>query len=349
MTFPSFYDPANAARWDYDPPVARIFEEASRLNLPAAADDAHKVALVIVDGQKDFCLPQGSLYVGGRSGLGAVDDSRRIAEFIYRNVGVLSTVAVTIDSHLPWQIFFPSFWQDEAGAPVPAYATIEADEADRFRFTFDGQTYTPCRPNPAAAQFTGGDGAALVRQCGHYCRELQRTEHYRLIIWPYHCLIGSEGWTLVGVLQEARLFHSFARRAHSPAEIKGTHPLSENYSVFGPEVLSRYDGSPMLERNEHFLELVLSHDRVVVVGQAASHCVKATLDDLLAEIHDRDPGLAHKVAVGIDMTSAVAVPDGHGGFLADFTPQAEAAFARYAAAGMRLIRSTDDLRAALEI
>lgn len=349
MTFPSFYDPANAARWDYDPPVSRIFTEASALGLSPAAEDAHKVALVIVDGQKDFCLPQGALYVGGRSGQGAIDDSRRIAEFIYRNLSTLSTVAVTVDSHLPWQIFFPSFWLVGENTPVPAHATIEANEADQFTFTFDGQTHTPCRPNPAAAQFTGGDVAALIRQCGYYCRELQRHGQYRLIIWPFHCLIGSEGWNLVGVLQEARLFHSFARQAHSPAEIKGTHPLSENYSVFGPEVLTHSDGSPMLERNERFMDLVLDHDRVVVVGQAASHCVKSTLDDLLSEIQARDPSLAHKLAVGVDMTSAVAVPDGQGGFIADYTPQAEAAFARYAAAGMRLIRSTDDLRAALDI
>lgn len=349
MRLPSFYDPANAGRWDYDPPVARIFAEASALGLPPAQADTHKVALVIVDGQKDFCLPQGALYVGGRSGHGAVDDSRRTAEFIYRNLDVLSTVAVTIDSHLPWQIFFPSFWLDSDGQALPPYAMVEADAADHFRFTLDGQAYADCRPNPTAAQFIGGNLDDLRRQCGHYCRELQRTGHYRLIIWPYHCLIGSEGWNLVGVLQEARLFHSFARHAHSPAEIKGTHPLSENYSVFAPEVMTRFDGSPLFEHNEHFLELVLSHDRVIVVGQAASHCVKSTLDDLLQEIQERDPGLAHKVAVGVDMTSAVAVPDGQGGFLADFTPQAEAAFERYAAAGMRLIRSTDDLRTVLEI
>ena len=34
------------------------------------------------------------------------------------------------------------------------------------------------------------------------------------------------------------------------------------------------------------------------------------------------------------------MPDGAGGFLADFTPQAEQAFERYAQAGMHLVDST---------
>ena len=41
--------------------------------------------------------------------------------------------------------------------------------------------------------------------------------------------------------------------------------------------------------------------------------------------------------------SAVTVPDGKGGFVADFTPQAEAALARFANAGMHLVKSTDPL------
>jgi len=38
--------------------------------------------------------------------------------------------------------------------------------------------------------------------------------------------------------------------------------------------------------------------------------------------------------------SSVTVPDGKGGLVADFTPQAEAALARFAAAGMHLVEST---------
>ncbi|MND09869.1 hypothetical protein D3C83_335240 [compost metagenome] len=44
-----------------------------------------------------------------------------------------------------------------------------------------------------------------------------------------------------------------------------------------------------------------------------------------------------------DCMSSVAVPDGQGGFAADFTEEAERALARFADAGMHLVRSTDPL------
>ena len=41
--------------------------------------------------------------------------------------------------------------------------------------------------------------------------------------------------------------------------------------------------------------------------------------------------------------SAVTVPDGTGGYVADFTDQADAALAKFANAGMNLVRSTDPI------
>jgi hypothetical protein len=41
--------------------------------------------------------------------------------------------------------------------------------------------------------------------------------------------------------------------------------------------------------------------------------------------------------------SAVTVPDGKGGIAADFTPESDAALAKFANAGMLLGRSTDPI------
>jgi hypothetical protein len=41
--------------------------------------------------------------------------------------------------------------------------------------------------------------------------------------------------------------------------------------------------------------------------------------------------------------SAVTVPDGKGGFAADFTAQADAALQKFADAGMHLVKSTDPI------
>jgi nicotinamidase-related amidase len=338
MTLPAFYDPKHAADWAYRPDAAALATAAAAWRKqhaikPSAADE-HRVHLLLIDVQKDFCFPDGTLYVAGRSGTGAIDDSRRIAEFVYRNLGALTDITTTMDTHLAYQIFFPSFWLDKTDAPLAAHSVLTADHI----------AAGDVRPNPAIAKWLcGGNYTWLCRQVLHYARELERAGKYQLYLWPPHCLLGSDGHALVGVIQEARLFHAFARTAQSHVEVKGGNPLTENYSVLRPEVLSRFDGAPLAQRNTQFVQTLLAADAVIIAGQAASHCVKSTIDDLLGEIAAQDPALAKKVYLLTDCMSAVTVPDGKGGFAVDFTAQADAALQKFADAGMHLIKSTDPL------
>ena len=144
---PHFYDPKNAAAWSYRPDAAQLASEAAawrtRHTIKPAAADERRVHLLLIDVQKDFCFPEGTLYVAGRSGTGAIDDSRRIAEFIYANLGAITDITTTLDTHLAYQIFFPSFWIDQAGAPLQPFRTITADQIAA------GEV----RPNPAMAKW----------------------------------------------------------------------------------------------------------------------------------------------------------------------------------------------------
>jgi nicotinamidase-related amidase len=67
-----------------------------------------------------------------------------------------------------------------------------------------------------------------------------------------------------------------------------------------------------------------------------AHCVAWTVEDLLAEIRARDERLARKIVLLDDCSTPVVVPG-----VVDFTDAAEAAYARFAAAGMRRALSTD--------
>ncbi|MGH8434810.1 MAG: hypothetical protein ACRERX_10050, partial [Pseudomonas sp.] len=195
------------------------------------------------------------------------------------------------------------------------------------------------RPNPALASWAAdGDVDWLNRQAEYYCATLEQAGKYRLYLWPPHCLLGSEGHALVGVVQEARLFHAYTRAARSWVEIKGAHPLTEFYSALAPEVPTRHNGGMLAEPNTSFLRTLLEFDAVVIAGQAASHCVKSTIEDLLTRI---EPELTRKVYILRDCMSSVAVPDPNqpGAFAFDFTPQADAALARFAAAGMHVVDS----------
>ena len=55
--------------------------------------------------QNTFCTPGFELFVAGRSGTGALDDSRRLCEFVYRNLGSLTQIVPTLDTHQALQIF----------------------------------------------------------------------------------------------------------------------------------------------------------------------------------------------------------------------------------------------------
>lgn len=338
LPLPPFHDPRRAADYGYRPDATALADAAAtwraQHGIRPAASDELRIHLLLIDVQKDFCFPEGSLYVAGRSGTGAIDDSRRIAELVYRNLDVLTEITTTLDTHLAYQIFFPSFWLAKDDAPLTAHRVVTSDQIAA------GEV----RPNPAMAKWLcGGNYTWLCKQVLHYTRELERAGKYQLYLWPPHCLLGSDGHALAGVVHEARLFHAFARTAQSTVEVKGGNPLTENYSVLRPEVLSRFDGAALAQRNTQFVQTLLSADAVVIAGQAASHCVKSTIDDLLDEIAAHDPALAQKVYLVTDCMSAVTVPDGRGGLAVDFTDQADAALARFANAGMHLVRSTDPI------
>lgn len=340
LPVPSFYDPAQAASYAYRPDAAALLPAATdwrrEHGLQPAAADSRRVHLLLIDAQKDFCFPEGSLYVGGRSGTGALEDNDRLARFVYRNLERISEITCTLDTHEPFQIFSSSFWVDEGGRPLSPHRTITAGDVRAGR----------ARPNPQVASFVcGGDQSWLRRQVEFYCDELERAGKYTLYLWPPHCLAGSDGHALAGVLHEARLFHAYARTARNGVEAKGSHPLTEHYSVLSPEVRRDFEGRPIAERNQRLIDRLLAEDAIVVGGQAASHCVMSTLDDLVEAIQARDPALAQKLYVLKDGMSAVAVPDPArpGQYLADFTPQAEAAFVRWAAAGAHVVSCADNV------
>ena len=337
MPLPPGFRAEKAASWMYSPDTTSMLEEAGRWrrlhDIPPASQDKKRIAMLLVDLQKDFCLPEGTLYVGGRNSNGAIGDNTRITRFIYRNLRYLTELICTLDTHYPYQIFFPSFWVTDRGLPPPAHTEVTEEMISNGEL----------RPNPAMADLLcGGDQVWLKRQVMDYCRKLEVSGRYRLYLWPPHCLLGSDGHCLTGVVQEARLFHSYARGAQAIIEIKGTYPLTENYSVLGPEVLISHDGQPLGERNQELMDHLLSADAIIVAGQAASHCVRHTLEDLFTEIQSRDAFLAERVFIMTDCMSSIAVPDPQkvGAFLQDFTPETEKFFQRLQAAGMNLVEST---------
>lgn len=300
-------------------------------NLRAMRKDSLKVGLLVIDNQQTFCNPKGELFVGGRSGTGAVDDSRRLVEFIYRNLGAISEINCTLDTHRAYAIFHPSFIRDQNGNHPAPFTQIAYEDVAAGKWEVTPQMASALSVNVVTAQ----------RHLEHYCKALKDKGRYDLTIWPYHGMIGGVGHSLVSGLEEATFFHSIARGAQAQFEVKGGNPYTENYSVLGPEVLTTTDGSAIDQRNTNFVRKLLAYDILIIAGQAKSHCVAWTISDLLEDILQKDPSLAKKIFLLGDCTSAVTVPDGNGGFFVDYTDDADSAFAKFERAGMRLVKSTD--------
>jgi len=328
IELPPHYDSSKVAevwRVAYNQLAPQAEEWAKRHGVLPASSDRLRVALVLVDLQNTFCTPGFELYVGDT----AVEDSRRLSEFIYRHLGAITHISVTLDTHRAMQIFHPIFFVDAEGRhPAPGSAVTRQDvESGVWKVN-----------ETVAYSLASGDRDALKAHLDHYVACLDEHSRYALTVWPYHAMLGGIGHALVSSVEEACFFHNIARKSQTDFQIKGDHPLTENYSALRPEVTTGPSGAAIAKRNDALLDRLLSFDRIIVAGQAKSHCVAWTVDDLLEEINRRDPSLAQNLYLLEDCTSPVIIPGA-----VDFTEAANEAFERFRGAGVRVVRSTDPI------
>src|SRR5579862_9877525 len=289
MELPAFWDSSRVEEvWRV--PYEQRAAEAVALGLPPASEDERRVALLLVDCQNTFCTPGFELFVPG-----APDDSRRVCEFVYRNLDAITQIVPTLDTHRAMQVFHAAWLVDRDGRHPAPYTVVSA-------------------PDVAAGVWRAADPA---RQSAleEYVSALEGRGRYQLTVWPYHALLGGIGHALVSAVEEAVFFHGIARQSPPAFQAKGDDPQTEHYSVLGPEVGGR--------RNAELVELLRSFDAVYVAGQAKSHCVAWTVEDLLDDLP------ADRLYLLEDCTSPVIVPGA-----VDFTADADAAFAGFAARGV---------------
>ncbi|MEX0851220.1 MAG: hypothetical protein WD015_06915 [Gaiellaceae bacterium] len=325
LPLPPHFDPERVGdvwRVDYETRFASALSWAQEHDLEPVATDRARVCLLLVDAQNTFCTPGFELFVAGRSGTGALDDNRRLCAFVYRNLDAITQTIVTLDTHQAFQIFHAPFLVDADGRHASPYTLVTPEDVASNRWRVD----------PEAAEIAG-----LAQPEAHlaaYVDALAAGGKYDLTIWPFHAMLGGIGHALVSAVEEALFFHAIARRSQTQFEIKGRNPLTEHYSVLGPEVLRGSGGEPLGARNTALIEYLLDFDAVIVAGQAKSHCVAWTVEDLLNDA----PEVAPRLYLLEDCSSPVVVRGA-----VDYTADADAAFARFAEAGAHVVRSTEPM------
>ena len=214
--------------------------------------------LLIIDPQNDFMdLPDAALPVPG-----AQADMRRLAGVIDALSAQIDDIVVTLDSHAGYGIERTTFWLDSDGEPVAPFTAITTADALAGRF----------RPRD-------GSRAAEVQA---YLQALEAGGERTLVVWPVHCVLGSWGHNIESGLAASVARWEWTRACACDRVVKGLNPMTEQYSAFRADVPRADDArtqlnTPLLER------LGQGDDLLVVAGEAASHCVAASGQDMLAQ------------------------------------------------------------------
>ena len=322
--------------------------------------------LLIIDPQVDF-------HEGGNLAVtGATKDSENIVRLIQGKTP--AKVFVSLDTHTPTHIGHPDFWSPSApsntifhlerasGAIVkiqpddPTKEQLAADtvanhmveyskaytfqEGDRVMGS-DGIEYTPA-PTGKGAEVDD----ALKTWVLKYIAEVPSYGKGDPLIWPVHCVEGSEGHKVHPLLKSA-LDSLSAKGVPVEYHVKGQNEATEMYSIFKAEMPAPMDlyrgpltpgagsliASPNSDEADHanlqttfnqeLYNSLMSHNLpIVVCGEALSHCVNWSTRDLNEKRKTDNPDA--KIHLLEDASSMVVLP-----FAPDlFRPNTEA-FLKY--------------------
>jgi nicotinamidase-related amidase len=212
--------------------------------------------LLVIDPQNDFLdIPQAALPVAGANA-----DMQRLADWLQQHVGQVNNITVTLDSHASVGVERTTFWEDALGQPVAPFTVITAAD-------LAAGTYRPRHK-------------ALREEVLQYLRALEAGGQRQLVVWPVHCVLGTWGHNIHTGLSEAIARWEVTSGKTCNKVLKGMHPLTEQYSAFRAEVPRLDDARTHL--NQSLLDtLAEGTHSLLVAGEALSHCVAASVDDMM--------------------------------------------------------------------
>jgi len=266
--------------------------------------------LLIVDPQNDFCdTPEARRPPGAQAALhvaGADADMQRLAGLIRAAGASLTQISVTLDSHQRLDIAHPTFWQHGDGAAVAPFTTITARQL-------------------RAGEFVARDPLAQRRALA-YLDALEARGRYTLMVWPVHCEIGTWGHAVHADVAAACADWQTRHGGALAWVRKGENPWTEHYSALLAEVPD--DADPRTQLNHALLDDLDRADRLLIAGEASSHCVRATTEHIVAHWAGGRP---ERITLITDCMSPVA----------GFAAEQDAFFAAMSGRGVALARSAD--------
>jgi len=231
--------------------------------------------LLIIDPQNDF-HEGGSLAVKG-----ALEDSERIAALIRSHK--FDAIYVTMDTHQYVDIGHPIWWIDEKEEEPKAFTIITAKDVEEGKWR---------AARPEDQNWSLG-----------YVKKLEANKRFQHTIWPYHCIVGTKGHEITESINDALSEWAKENRQLVCYMWKGTNPKAEMYSAFKADV--EVPGADETKLNKQVLDRLHRSDNIVICGQASSHCVRHSVDDMV-EYFKEKRGDAPKLYLMSDCSSPVA-------------------------------------------
>lgn len=270
---------------------------ATNENLSPSSKDDEKILLLAIDVQNDF-MQNGSLGVPN-----AHEDILNLTTFVYQNMKKITDICLSLDTHVPQQIFHPYWWKNKLGEHPQPYTIISFEDVQKGVW----------------------QAVAKEKESISYVAQLEKHGRKQLCIWPYHCIQGTFGATLESQFANLVYFHSVARQSEPIIKVKGMDPLTEMYGIFRPEIATDEQiDYPLLEKMK-------SYDKIFVAGEAKSHCVLESVGQML-EYFGADKEMLSKIYVLEDCTSSIP----------GFEEQTEKTFKQWVDThGIHLVQSTE--------
>ncbi len=234
-----------------------------------------KVHLVGVDPQNDFMgnddgsplsekLEGGGTRTASLAVKGAVGDMRRAAAMIRRLGPKIADMHVTLDSHHTMHIAHPDMWIGADGKPPGPFTIItKADVRDRI-----WRARNPEHQQRMAA----------------YVAALEDSGKFLHCIWPPHCRIGTWGHNVYSELEAALTEWERSYMGVVNYVTKGSAVWTEHFGAVMAQVPDPKDPSTQL--NGDFIKTLQEADLIGFYGEAKSHCVKTTFEQVVEYIGD---------------------------------------------------------------
>lgn len=235
-----------------------------------AQEDTKKVLLLAIDIQNDF-MEKGSLPVEGSH-----RDVENLIRFIYSNAGKITSIVASLDTHTAYQIFHPCWWVDACGKNPKPFTLISSGD-------IENGIWIPVRHREHSIR---------------YVKYLEENSKKSLIIWPYHCMLGTTGHCLEAQFSKIAYYHSMVRDSNFEIIVKGTSPTSEMYGIFRPE----YDEG--FEFETTLLDKLAGYDKVIIAGEAKSHCALESLSQI-CEYYKDSRQITERIYLLEDCTSCI--------------------------------------------